>query len=229
MIEEMLEHLSNEYPKEGCGIILNRRGKLEWVPCKNVSQTPEETFEFDAREYTRVQLKGDIHAIVHSHPDTTSEPSESDRRASDFLGIPYYIFSIPDGELTVYEPTTKRAPLLGREYVFGSSDCYSLVCDYYRDLEIELPRMPFIDDFWEKGINYFDDLQEEYGFVTVEKPQKHDLVFFNVMSVFPNHCGVYVGEDIFLHHAVNRLSCRESIHSFWGKYITRYVRWHEFI
>lgn len=229
MIAEMLEHLEKEYPNEGCGVVLNKRGKKVWVPCKNISSDPENSFEIDSKDYMRAQLQGDIYAIVHSHPDASSEPSEHDRKASDFLGIPYYIFSLPDGELTVYEPKTERPALTGREYEFGVHDCYSLVCDYYKELGIELSRMPFVDDFWEKGYNYFDDLQEEYGFRTVEKPQKHDLIFFNVMSSVPNHCGVYVGEDVFLHHAVNRLSCRESLHSFWGKYITRFVRWHEFI
>lgn len=228
MIEEILEHLLNEYPKEGCGIILNRRGRKEWVPCTNVSDDPENSFEIDSREYLKASLQGDIYAIVHSHPDGSSEPSEHDRRACNFLGLPYYIFSLPDGEFTVCKPEVERAPLTGRDYEFGVQDCYSLVCDYYEDLGITLPRMPFVDNFWEKGYNYFDDLQEEYGFVTVSSPQKHDLIFFNVMSSIPNHCGVYTGEDIFLHHAVDRLSCRESLHSFWGKYIKRFVRWHEF-
>ena len=75
-----------------------------------------------------------------------------------------------------------------------------------------------------KGLNYFDDLFDAFGFYEVEEPQEHDVILFNVMCEIPNHCGVYVGEDIFLHHAVDRLSCRESIHTLWGRYITRYAR-----
>jgi len=224
----VIEHLMSEYPREGCGILLNKRGKLEWIPCENVAEGNEE-FRISANDYIRASLQGDIHAIVHSHPDGSPEPSEADIQASDFLGIPYWIYSIPGAELYVYEPDRKKQPLLGKEYEFGVNDCYSLVRDYYKELDIDLPAIPFEDDFWLKGINYFDDLQESFGFETVEEPQEHDMVIFSVMSDIPNHCGVYVGEDIFLHHAVDRLSCRESLHSFWGRYVTRYIRCKKFI
>lgn len=224
----MIEHLLNEYPREGCGILLNKRGKLEWMPCKNVAENDEE-FRIAAEDYIKASLSGDIHAIVHSHPDGSCLPSEADKQASDFLGIPYWIYSLPDCELFVYEPKERKAPLLGKEYRFGQNDCYSLVRDYYKQLDIDLPTIPFEDDFWLKGINYFDDLQESFGFVTVAEPQEHDMVIFSVMSDIPNHCGVYVGEDIFMHHAVDRLSCRESLHSFWGRYVTRYIRCKKFI
>lgn len=225
----MIEDLLDAYPNEACGILLNKRGKLEWFPCENVAESPEEDFRISAQDYIRASMQGDIHAIVHSHPDSSPEPSERDKQASDFLGIPYWIYAIPSCELYVYEPKEIRQPLLGKEYKFGQNDCYSLVRDYYKDLNIDLPAIPFEDDFWQKGINYFDDLQDSFGFVTVDTPQPHDMIIFSVMSSIPNHCGVYLGEDIFMHHAVDRLSCRESIHSFWGKYITRFIRCKQFI
>jgi proteasome lid subunit RPN8/RPN11 len=224
----VIEDLLDAYPREACGILLNKRGKLEWFPCENVAEDDEE-FKISASDYIRASLQGDIHAIVHSHPDSSPEPSEADKQASDFLGIPYWIYAIPSCELYVYEPKRKKEPLLGKEYQFGKNDCYSLVRDYYKELDIDLPTIPFEDDFWLKGINYFDDLQDAFGFVTVDEPQEHDMIIFNVISDIPNHCGVYLGEDIFMHHAVDRLSCRESLHSFWGRYVTRYIRCKKFI
>ena len=125
----------------------------------------------------------------------------------------------------MYEPEATVIPLLGRDYEFGKNDCWSLVRAYYKEkLNIDLPTLKFEDDWWDKGLNYFDDLFDVFGFYEVEEPQEHDVILFNVMCEIPNHCGVYVGEDIFLHHAVDRLSCRESIHTLWGRYITRYAR-----
>ena len=119
--------------------------------------------------------------------------------------------------------------MLGRTYDFGTNDCYSLVRDYYREkLNIELSAINFEDNWWNKGLNYFDDLYEAFGWYEVETPQEHDMIIFSVLSNIPNHCGVYLGEGLFLHHAENRLSCRESIYSGWSKHITRYIRCKQF-
>ena len=92
-----------------------------------------------------------------------------------------------------------------------------------------MPKTVFEDDWWEKGFNYFDDLFESYGFTEVDSPKIGDALIFKVFSNVPNHCGVYIGEDMFLHHAVNRLSCRESLHSGWGIHLHRIVRCNQFI
>ena len=85
--------------------------------------------------------------------------------------------------------------------------------------------MIFEDDWWENGLNYFDDLFEDFGFIEVEEPQKNDIIVFSIRSNIPNHCGVYLGEGVFMHHAEHRLSCRESLYPFWVKNITRYCRY----
>ena len=51
-----------------------------------------------------------------------------------------------------------------------------------------------------------------------------DLLYFNVQSNVPNHCGVYLDGDLLLHHAYNRLSCRELLYPFWAKHKTRILR-----
>lgn len=228
--KQILNHFVEEYPNEGCGIILNKRGKLVWKPCKNTSDNPTEDFKISGKDYISASLEGDIYAIVHSHPDSSSELSDLDKKTSNFLGIPFIVYSIPGFEKTEYIPKELKNPLLGKDYEFGFNDCYSLVRDYYiQELEIRLPTILFEDDWWDKGLNYFDDLFESFGFVEVDTPKKHDGIIFSVFSNIPNHCGVYLGEDVFLHHAVNRLSCRESLHSGWGQHVTRYVRCKEFI
>ena len=128
---------------------------------------------------------------------------------SDFLGIPFIVFSVPEGEQVEHIPAKIRDTLLGREYEFGKNDCYSLVRDYYnQEYNIKLKSIPFEDDWWEKGLNYFDDLFDSFNFVEVQEPKKGDVIVFTIRSPIPNHCGVYFNEGIFLHHAVHRLSCR---------------------
>ena len=224
--KEIVNDLFEKYPEEGCGLLVNKRGKIVWIPCENVAEDKNEGFVISPSDYIKANLIGDLYAVVHSHPDASCEPSEKDKKTSDFLRIPYIIYSLPEVEKYVYTPKEIRTPLLGREYEFGVNDCWSLVRDYYKtELEIELPMLQFEDDWWEKGLNYFGDLYESFGFEKVETPEKHDGIMFQVMAQVPNHCGVYLGEGLFMHHAVNRLSCRESIYSpLWGKNITGYYR-----
>lgn len=225
----ILKHFVEEYPKEGCGLLINKRGKIHWKPCKNISDSPEDSFVIPPEEIIKANLSGDVYAIVHSHPDQSSEPSEKDKKTSNFLGIPYLIFSIPEGTKSFYVPENAEKPLLGREYIFGENDCYSLVRDYYRqEFDLVLPTILFEDNWWEKGLNYFDDLFTDFGFVEVDSPQKGDGIIFSIYSEVPNHCGVYLEEGVFLHHAVNRLSCRDSVYD-WKKFIKRYVRCKQFI
>lgn len=227
----IINDLFKSYPEESCGLLINKKGKIVWKLCENTAEDKLKDFRIDPQEYVKATLVGDIHAIVHSHPDFSCEPSEEDKKASDHLGIPYIIYSLPDAEKYVYTPKKLSNPLLGRDYEFGKNDCWSLVRDYYREkLDIELPMLEFEDDWWEKGLNYFEDLYESFGFVKVEKPQKHDGILFTVMGNIPNHCGVYLEEGLFMHHAVNRLSCRESLYSpIWGKSVVGYYRCKQFI
>lgn len=222
--KEIISHLLEKYPEEGCGILQNKKGKLVWIPSTNEAENPEEEFVINSDDYLRASLTGDIYAVVHSHPNASPELSEADKKASDYLGVKYIVYSIPDGSKVEYTP--RENPLLGRTYEFGKNDCWGLTRDFYKqEYNITLPVMQFKNDWWEQGLNYFDDLFEKFGFIEVEEPQKGDVVIFKIRSHIPNHCGVYLEEDIFMHHAENRLSCRESLYPFWIKNISRYARY----
>ena len=224
--DEVYLHLMDKYPEEGCGLLVNKKGKLHWMPCENEAEDPEEGFSIPASDYIRASLSGDLYAIVHSHPDGSCTPSEADKKASDFLGIPYIIYSTPDFEKYEYIPKKLTSPLLGRNYSFGERDCYSLVRDYYRETyDVSLPTVKFEDNWWEQGLDYFGDLFKSFGFVEVDEPQIGDGILFRVYCEVENHCGVYLGEDMFLHHAVNRLSCRENLYPMWIQHKTRFVRY----
>jgi len=49
-------------------------------------------------------------------------------------------------------------------------------------------------------------------------------MYFNIMSSVPNHCGVYLGDDLILHHMPGRISSRELLYPFWGKHKTKILR-----
>jgi proteasome lid subunit RPN8/RPN11 len=196
-IQEIEQHFKEEYPREGCGVIGIVKGKQRWFPCTNIAEENED-FILDSAEYLKLKRTVDITGIVHSHPDAGSEPSEMDIKYCNALGIPYYIWSYPGMELTIVQPTTNVTKLYGRSYEFGVLDCFT------------------------------DELISEWGMIPVDLSdlQENDALVFNVQAQVGNHCGVYVGNECFYHHAEHRLSCRESLYPFWHKYLKgayRYV------
>jgi proteasome lid subunit RPN8/RPN11 len=217
MILDMQDHFEKEYPREACGVIAVVKGQKKWYPCRNVAET-DDNFVMSSEDYMKINRTADIIAIVHSHPDGSNEPSLNDINNCDAMGIPYHIFSYPGMDLHTLEPKTRAKPLIGREYVFGISDCFEAIRDYYsKYFQINMkPREMFEDDWWFKGLNYFEEEYiKTYGFCKVEEPEIGDMLIFAVESTVGNHCGIYLGNNIFFHHAVNRLSCREAMSTLW--------------
>ena len=232
MIQDFLHkiepHFFEEYPREACGVLAVQKGKLKWFPCENIAEDNEE-FLFNSTEYLKINRTSDIVGIVHSHPDGEATPSEHDIQNCNALGIPYYIFSYPGLDFEIVTPETDTSDLYGREYKFGVRDCFEAMRDYLKEQGIELPpRIPFEDDWFNKDLDYFcPEIIEKWGGKQVDLSdlQKNDVLTFSVDSNVANHCGVFLGSDIFYHHAVNRLSCRENLYPFWAQHIDRAYRY----
>ena len=229
MIEEIQKHFEKEYPREGCGIIGIVKGKKRWFPCENVA-LDEDNFILSSSDYLSIKRKADIFAIVHSHPDASSEASQHDIDSCNALGIPYYIFSYPEMDLNIVEPTKRAYPLIGREYKFGIKDCFEAMRDYLETKNITIPpRILFEDNWWDRNLNYFStEVIEKWGGKEIPLPdmKPNDVLIFKMRHTVPDHCGVYLGNDTFFHHAENRLSCRENLYPFWAEHLVgayRYV------
>ena len=227
-IHEIEPHFFREYPKEACGVLAVQKGKAKWIPCTNIAEDDDD-FLFDSKEYLKISLTSDIIGIVHNHLDASSEPSDFDIKNCNALGIPYYIFSYPEMELSILSPERNVTELYGREYSFGVADCFEAMRDYLITQNIEIPpRIPFEDNWFNKDLDYFcPDVIKEWGGqeISLDKIQKNDVLTFCVQSNVANHCGVYLGADSFYHHAVGRLSCRENLYPFWIKYLDRVYRY----
>jgi proteasome lid subunit RPN8/RPN11 len=219
-LHDIQNHFESEYPREGCGVIAVSKGKSSWIPCENIAEDDED-FKFSSKEYLTIRRTYDIIAIIHSHPDASAKPSDHDKNVCNALGIPYYIFSYPNMDLEIYTPEDYKKPLIGREYQFGFSDCFEAAKDWYEENGYSIGfRDSYEDDWWHKGLDYFtEDAILERGFVPTDIPEKGCLLLFKVEAPVANHCGVYLGNDIFFHHADKRLSCRENLYPFWIKHL----------
>ena len=154
-LQDIKDHFDREYPKEGCGVLSVVKGKKQWFPCTNIA-TNNDDFIMDSEEYIKLLTTTDIVGIVHNHIGSSSEPGETDKVACNTLGIPYYIFSYPDMNLTVLEPENNTTDLYGREYEFGVADCFEAVRDYLFQQGMEIPHRALFEENWyNKGLDYF--------------------------------------------------------------------------
>ena len=211
--KEALLHAKNEDPKESCGVLLNIRGKEKYFPCRNLSMTSHQCFILDPEDYVKADNLGEIIAIVHSHPVTPPAASQADQLACEQSGLKWHIVN-PKTEVWGYtEPKGYKAPLIGREWAWGVSDCWSLVRDWYKEeLKIELRdwhRPTTLQDF--NNDPMFESCAWRTGFRELrsdEKLENGDLLFMSILANGLNHVAIFLDGDV-LHHLTDRLSCKE--------------------
>jgi len=211
--ESALNHAKEQDPKESCGLLLNIKGKEKYHPCRNLSLTDHQCFIIDPEDYVKADDRGEIIAIIHSHPITPPAPSQADKVSCEHSGLAWHIVN-PKTEAWGYcEPTGYKAPLLGRQWVWGISDCWSLVRDWYQETKnIELrdwERPITLEDFNKDPM--FERCALKTGFRQLrseEQLQNGDLLFMSIFGKGLNHVAVFTNGEV-LHHLTDRLSCRE--------------------
>lgn len=236
--EAINSHAAACYPRESCGVIVNR----EYIECQNIADSDSE-FVIDPRDVVRAEAKGKIEAIVHSHPDGSTKPSTFDRLQMPLHRVPWVIVSYPEIDIKVHKPAPYTAPLINREYIHGVLDCFSIVRDYYdRELDIQIDNFERSDKWWERDDSadlYVDNFKSQ-GFVEVDDLQRHDVILCRVQPTnFVNHALIYLGSDgqltsessetvigdhLVLHHPYLRRSRREIYGNIWQERTAIIVR-----
>ena len=215
---EILQHAKSEAPRECCGLIAVVKGRRKYFSCQNIAATPDEHFVLSG--WDKVENQGEVIAIIHSHPITKPEPSAADLVACEKSELPWFIVN-PNTEAWGYcEPTGFRLPYVGREFVHGVVDCYSLVRDWYaREYGIELRDYDRRDQWWDHGQNLYLDNFAKEGFskIEVKEVRRGDLILMNLVSPVPNHAAIYLGDQQGLHHVQGRLSSRDIFGGYYAK------------
>ena len=211
--EAALAHAKDQDPKESCGLLLNIKGKERYFPCRNLSMTAFQCFIIDPEDYIKADNTGDIIAVVHSHPVTPPVASQSDKVACEQSGLAWHIVNPKTESWGYLEPTGYKAPILGRQWAWGVTDCYTLVRDWYKEkLDIDLidwQRPTTLEDFNKDPM--FEKCAEQTGFRELRPDEKlinGDLLFMSILSNNLNHVAIFIDGDV-LHHLTDRLSCIE--------------------
>lgn len=210
-------------PREMCGFVIFAGGELEFINCENIADDPENFFEVSPDDFLSAGMKGNIVALVHSHPGGEPVLSPADFQMQQNTELDWWL--VCDGVIHVFPWVP---PLLGREFIHGQTDCYTLFRDFYRLSGKEFPNFERDDYWWEDGFNLYLDNMAKHGFEQVKEPQIGDVILINIGADVPNHAAIYVGNQMVLHHAPKRLSKRDLYDGYWFKHthsIWRYNAW----
>lgn len=225
--QSAIAHARAEYPREACGLVVVRKGKEVYLPCRNIG-VGTDNFMLHPEDYAAAEQDGDIIAVFHSHPNLPPTPSQADRVACESSGLVWYIVSIPNETWERIAPSGYVAPLVGREWSHGVLDCYALVRDWFKqERGIELQNFERHDQWWQHGQNLYLDNFEKAGFRVIPESEliAGDCFIMQIMSPVPNHAAVYLGDNIMLHHIQGRLSTRDIWGGYWRKHTVKIVRY----
>jgi proteasome lid subunit RPN8/RPN11 len=233
-LDAIRAHAVADYPREACGLVAVMKGRERYISCRNLATTPSEHFILSPEDYAHAEEKGELVAVVHSHPDVPARPSEADRVACEASGLPWVIVAVAKddggqvvaGELVEIAPERYQAPLVGRPFAHGVLDCYTLVCDFYaRELDITLPDFQREDGWWDRGLNlYFDNFKQADCEPITGPMRRGDIILMAIRSRVANHAAVYLGDGTMLHHLYGRLSSRDVYGGMWAEKTMLVVR-----
>ena len=228
VIAQWTKDAKNKFPEESCGLFVDREGVLVYVPMENISETPDKTFEIDPTVYYQMEEEEDIKALVHSHIEHP-HASKKDMEKQQEMGIPWGVLNFHKGAPREHFFFGEELPMqdfIGRPFYHGVYDCYGLVRDFYRHCNLPMIDHPREWDWWKKdGPNLLMTHYKDNGFhpVSQNELQEGDVILMSILANQANHCALYLGGNLMLHHLVNRLSRREP-YLPWSKSSIFFVR-----
>jgi proteasome lid subunit RPN8/RPN11 len=156
VLKEWREYALSQYPREAVAFIT----AAGLVPVPNVHETPEDFFAIEPRQF--VENQG-VLAILHSHTYTTQKPKEPmaaggrgtrldhlcpsalDMKNQMLTAVPWGISAVTEDHAEPpfwFGDQLGIAPLLGRAFVHGVNDCFSLLRDWHRLHGYEVKNTP---------------------------------------------------------------------------------------
>lgn len=223
--DDALAHAMAELPRESCGLLIIRKGREVYWPCRNIG-TGDDQFTICPDDYEAAEAQGEIVAVVHSHPYLPPLPSQADLVACEKTNLEWHIVSVPNGTWHSFKPSGYVAPLVGRVFSHGVLDCYAIIRDWYKEERgVTLPDFDRSDHWWDRGENLYLDNFAKAGFEVCDELHEGAGLLMQLGANVPNHAAVYLGDDMILHHVQGRLSSRDMYGGYWRKHTTHILRY----
>lgn len=224
-------HALSCWPEESVGVVCpDGGGSWKYVPMPNMAEDKLNSFQLEKFPVT-------AEAVIHSHTQGPSvAPTKTDMISQQSHARPWGILHCNGhrtSKVSWFGDQVPVGPYVGREFLSGHADCWCLIRDIYRfELGVKtLPNLPRDED-WFKGMSPDDLLSwhniQEAGFfkVSPEEVRPWDIMLGSLGSRVTNHCGIYVGNNLLLHHTHQQPSCKVPIQP-WLKRIRYFLRHEE--
>ena len=215
--ESFKKYAQDQIPNEACGLLAIIDGKETFWPCKNLAEGKHEFFMLDPDDWAECEDTGEIIGVIHSHPVGAAIASDADKASCEHIGFPYYIYSVNQDYWICIEPTGWKAPsLIGRKFIWGKYDCWSIISDWYletKNIKLkEWKRPKTLKEFSENPL--FEKGLPLTGFkkqASNDCLQMGDVLLFKGAKGKASHVAVYIGDSMILNHNFKGLSCRQPI------------------
>lgn len=222
VLKQRIIELAKASHLEVCGFFYRDHvGGAQIYECRNVASNPAEEFQISNEQYIEVLGHGTPLGVWHSHPAGNHGPtsfSEADLECAEEQALPFYLYDVTGGGWHEFLPASYQPKLLAQPFCLGFQDCYSLVRDYFR-----LTCRRYLSDYdrdesflhEEQGVIMANFEREGFQLGSLETLQIHDIMMFRTDRVLPQHFGVYLGRQAFLHHPLHALSREEPLTGRW--------------
>jgi proteasome lid subunit RPN8/RPN11 len=217
-------HAAEVYPCECCGLVLDLgNNRFLAVKCvnlypdlplteitpKNPVKSARIDFLIDPLAIIDAEKQGKIVAVYHSHPDGSAVFTAADIVASEETGYPYLVVESPGSGWATYAPKGFQCQLIGRAFIYGVYDCYTLVRDWHLARGIVFPPGVVKDyGWWTEHANedYYLNGLRNIGFVPTDALEPGNVILMTYRTKVPNHLAIYEGDGYILHHLSGRRS-----------------------
>ena len=248
--QQAKDHARKLFPEEMCGFVVDGA----FVPVQNQAADPAQhaeqdcscrlcTFRISDADTLRYLPKAQM--VLHSHPNGPLHPSKEDMAGQLATNIPWGLVGLDEdriGEFICWGDGWPVAPLVGREFVHGVHDCYSLVRDTFqlgRDglkaqgitdawpyPPITLLDMARDDGWWNGADDFYGEHFRTVGFeiISREEARAGDCFLIKIHSDKFNHAGILISNDLIMHHLPRRVSRREPS-GIWARAAERWLRY----
>lgn len=208
-------HAKADFPKEACGIIVEKDSAAIAIKCDNMSINPEESFLLSIPQVKKFAQNFKIVGYYHSHPKD-NPVGDIDIMVSEKTKLNCIMFNCVTNQFSEYIPKGIFISYLNRPFLYGIFDCLTLIIDYYQNQlnlkvnDIDHPHR--INPYLGKDVKA-PILKEHFinnGFQEAGTLKKHDVILTKTYQMkTPTHCLVYLGENKILHHPAGQFSLKE--------------------